>query len=179
MLSFGCRYTVTSISFFLTEYVFKCRHLCNKSVFAKRLLLFYAGVPVFTSPSLSVNGSFIRIPAHLPDNATLTFEYFSSFNGSLIQVYKIVNSSRQRLSAVQVDYLGISLTLTVFGNVVIANGTRAKITLLIDSIDDFSKYAIAVSNSEGESVLEAEVVLIGNDCHYYFYASTVLCLYSL
>lgn len=132
------------------------------------IFISFLAAPLITYPELPKNNYTIKIPTRLSDKATFSLKYFSGVNTSDVRVYKVVNGVMRVNQSVEVSFSDVLVTLQVFSHNVTTNGTKADVSILINTTNDLTRYAVVVSNTVGETAVPVEVVPKGRSNSYFF-----------
>lgn len=116
---------------------------------------------MITFPTSPQNNSIIKIPTRLSAKAMFSFKYFSALNETDVHVYRVVDGVKQVKQSGEVILSDDVVILHVLSHNITTQGTKADVSIQINTTNDLTQYAIVVSNSVGEKALTVDVVLKG------------------
>ena len=103
-----------------------------------------------------------KVTARLNEVVIVEIEYYSNTGGSVVTLYKNEEGLRQRAPNYSVISTSTIIDLPVFSQTVRTTGTKATISISIETKDDMGYYDIIVSNEVDDTVRSLEVIPEGN-----------------
>lgn len=103
----------------------------------------------------------------LNENVSIEMDYFSNAAESRVSIFKNVSGSRINAVISAILEEPTEVHLTVFKYSIKTVGTKAYISMKIDSKDDFGFYDVVVSNEIGLTFRLVEIIPKGNTHHFF------------
>lgn len=102
-----------------------------------------------------------NISAKIDERLNIEIEYYSNTGLSDVKLYKTMDGSRQNVADYSVSKTSTVIDLPVFTHNVKTTGTKAVVSILMNSKEDMGYYDIIVSNEVDSTIRSFQIDLKG------------------